>query len=201
MGAANPYHGSISFLQVLSSGLTEVLKIFDLRTICCLEFRGGKRRGGWEFGLVGVQLRDSVLISHFSLSPWDLLTVSRIPLWGLDVLQSKLHPNPFSSLRDHGFLHLFLIYFPELCWNWLKSLLVGDCPFLLSTLYRVPFLYFCAFSSGGIWEEPQADSFIRSTSLEVLHSWLFHTLNCNAAQQVCHFISQTETPRKVTVIK
>ena len=41
MGAANPYHGSISFLQVLSSGLTEVLKIFDLRTICCLNL-------GWE---------------------------------------------------------------------------------------------------------------------------------------------------------
>lgn len=61
-GQPIPIMEAISFLQVLSSGLTEVLKIFDPRTICCLNL-GWEEEGGWEFGLVGVQLREIVYYS------------------------------------------------------------------------------------------------------------------------------------------
>ena len=93
---ANLHRGNINFPQIISCGFAAVLKIFHPKDDLLPKFEGGKRRRGWEFGLVCVPFRDTLLISRFSPSPgWNPLALSPEPSLGLDVLLGKLHPNPF----------------------------------------------------------------------------------------------------------
>lgn len=157
VGAVNPYHGSISFPQVISSGSTEVLKIFDLRTICCLNLGWEEegRMGVWAGGCAAE--RYCINLSVFTLTMWDLLTLSQIPLWGLVFSWANCILILSSALGDHGFLHLFFYplstfqSFAEIGWN--PSLVVTV--FLFSPLcIRFLFVLLCFFFRRNLGRTP-----------------------------------------------
>ena len=201
MGAANPYHGSISFLQVLSSGLTEVLKIFDLRTICCLNLGWEEegRMGVWAGGCAAE--RQCINLSLFTLTLWDLLTLSRIPLWGLMFSRANCILVLFSSLRDHGFLHLFLLStfqsLVEIGWN--PSLVVTVLFF--SPLYiELLFVLLCFFFRRNLGRTPSRFFHMvcitgSPSQLTISHPKL---QRCPAGVS---FLFHSWRPRTVTVIK